>query len=91
VSEYRLSLFVTGSTPRSIRAITNLRLICEEHLSGRYELDVIDLYQHPEQAKANNLVAAPTLIKFLPKPVRRVIGDMSDEGQVLFSLDIQEK
>jgi len=91
VSEYRLSLFVTGSTPRSIKAITNLRQICEEHLSGNYELEVIDLYQHPEQAKTNNLVAAPTLIKLLPEPVRRVIGDMSDEGQVLFGLDIQER
>jgi circadian clock protein KaiB len=83
-----LRLFVTGSTPRSLRAITNLRAICEEHLAGRYSLEVVDLYQHPEMAKQNNLVAAPTLIKSLPDPIRRVIGDMSDEGQVLFGLDI---
>jgi circadian clock protein KaiB len=86
-----LRLFVTGSTPRSIRAITNLRAICEEHLAGRYSLEVVDLYQNPELAKENNLVAAPTLIKTLPDPIRRVIGDMSDEDQVLLGLDIQAK
>ena len=84
-----LRLFVTGSTPRSLRAITNLKAICEEHLAGRYRLEVLDLYQHPELAKQNNLIAAPTLIKSLPEPIRRVIGDMSDEDQVLFGLDIQ--
>jgi circadian clock protein KaiB len=84
-----LRLFVTGSTPRSLRAIANLKAICEEHLPGRYNLEVVDLYQHPQLAKENNLIAAPTLIKSLPDPVRRVIGDMSDEDQVLFGLDIQ--
>jgi circadian clock protein KaiB len=84
-----LRLFVTGSTPRSLRAITNLQAICEEHLAGRYTLEVVDLYQQPEQAKQNNLVAAPTLIKSLPDPVRRVIGDMSDEQQVLVGLDVE--
>jgi circadian clock protein KaiB len=84
-----LRLFVTGSTPRSLRAITNLRAICEEHLAGRYTLEVVDLYQQPELAKLNNLIAAPTLIKSLPEPMRRVIGDMSDEGQVLLGLDLE--
>lgn len=86
-----LRLFVTGSTPRSLRAITNLRAICEEHLAGRYTLEVVDLYQQPELAKENNLIAAPTLIKSLPDPIRRVIGDMSDEDQVLLGLDIQPR
>ncbi|MEZ0326403.1 MAG: circadian clock KaiB family protein [Fimbriimonas sp.] len=84
-----LRLFVTGSTPRSLRAITNLKAICEEHLAGRYTLEVVDLYQQPELAKQNNLIAAPTLIKSLPDPIRRVIGDMSDEDQVLLGLDVQ--
>ncbi len=83
-----LRLFVTGTTPRSVRAITNLRSILEEHLPGRYSLEIVDLYQQPELAKQNNLIAAPTLIKSLPDPVRRVIGDMSDEVQVLLGLEL---
>jgi len=90
-SKYLLKLFVTGSTPRSLRAVANLRAICEEHLSGHYELQIIDLYQQPELAKENKLVAAPTLIKSLPEPVRRVIGDMSDTAEVLVGLDIDPK
>jgi circadian clock protein KaiB len=86
--QYLLKLFVTGSTPRSLKAIANLRSICEEHLAGRYELQIVDLYQQPELAKENKLVAAPTLIKSLPEPVRRVIGDMSDTAEVLVGLDI---
>jgi circadian clock protein KaiB len=85
---YLLKLFVTGSTPRSLRAIRNLQAILEEHLVGRYELQIVDLYQQPELAKDNELVAAPTLIKWLPEPARRVIGDMSDTDEVLFGLDI---
>jgi circadian clock protein KaiB len=85
---YLLKLFVTGSTPRSLRAITNLQAILEEYLAGRYELQVVDLYQQPELAKDNQLVAAPTLIKRLPEPARRVIGDMSNTAEVLFGLDI---
>jgi circadian clock protein KaiB len=85
---YLLKLFVTGSTPRSLRAITNLQVILQEHLAGRYELQIVDLYQQPELAKDNQLVAAPTLIKRLPEPARRVIGDMSNTDEVLFGLDI---
>ena len=85
---YVLMLFVTGSTPRSLRAISNLRAICQEYLVGRYELKVVDLYQQPELAKDNKLVAAPTLIKSQPVPVRRVIGDMSNTAEVLLGLDI---
>jgi len=89
--KYVLTLFVTGSTPKSLRAIANLRSICQEHLLGRYELQVFDLYQQPELAKEHKLVAAPTLIKSLPEPIRRVIGDMSDTAEVLVGLDIDER
>jgi len=88
---YVLRLFVTGTTPKSIRAITNLRRICEEYLDGRYELEVIDLYQQPELAEGNHIVAAPTLIKKLPEPLRRIIGDMSDTDRVLIGLDLKPK
>jgi circadian clock protein KaiB len=83
-----LRLYVTGLTPRSTQAITNLRALCEGRLAGRYELDVIDLYQQPELAQGAQLVAAPTLIKELPLPVRRLIGDLSDGQRVLVALDL---
>ena len=85
---YRLRLFITGSTSRSARAIRNIRAICENKLHGRYELEVIDIYQHPEQAKPEQIVVAPTLIKKLPLPVRRLIGDLSDQQRVLAGLNI---
>jgi circadian clock protein KaiB len=85
---YRLRLFVTGSTPRSARAIRNIRTICEKKLHGRYDLEVVDIYQHPEQAKPEQIVVAPTLIKQLPLPVRRLIGDLSDQQRVLAGLNI---
>jgi circadian clock protein KaiB len=85
---YTLRLYVTGTTPRSIRAIANLRKICEEHLQGRYDLEVIDLYQQPHLAQGDQIVAAPTLIKKYPFPVRRIIGDMSNTDQVLVGLDL---
>jgi circadian clock protein KaiB len=86
---YVLRLYVTGTTPRSIRAIANLRKICEEHLQGRYDLEVIDLYQQPHLAEGDQIVAAPTLIKKLPSPLRRIIGDMSNTDQVLVGLDLR--
>lgn len=89
--DYVLRLFVTGSTPKSIRAITNLRAICEEHLEGHFDLEVIDLYQQPELAAGNHIVAAPTLIKKLPAPLRRIIGDMSDTERVLIGLDLKSR
>lgn len=85
---YRLRLFVTGTTPRSARAIQNIRAICEEKLQGRYDLEVIDIYQHPEQALPEQIVVAPTLVKKLPMPVRRLIGDLSNQERVLAGLDI---
>jgi circadian clock protein KaiB len=85
---YLLRLFVTGSTPRSVRAIQNIRAICEEKLQGRYELEVIDVYQHPEQLTPEQIVVTPTLVKKLPLPFRRLIGDLSDRDRLLAGLDI---
>ena len=87
--QYVLRLYVTGMTPRSMRAIENLRAICEEHLAGRYDLEVIDVYQQPTLAKGEQIIAAPTLIKKLPAPMRRIIGDMSSKDRVLLGLDIR--
>ncbi len=85
---YLLRLFVTGTTPRSARAIQNIRAICEDKLRGRYDLEVIDVYQHSEQAKPERIVVTPTLVKKLPLPVRKLIGDLSDQERVLVGLDI---
>jgi circadian clock protein KaiB len=85
---YVLRLFVTGATPNSLHAIQSIRAICEEKLQGRYDLEVIDIRQHPELAKSEQLVAAPTLVKKLPLPVRKLIGDLSSEERVLAGLDI---
>jgi circadian clock protein KaiB len=85
---YRLRLFVAGTTPRSARAIQNIRAICEENLQGRYDLEVIDIYQHPEQIKPEQIVVIPTLVKEQPLPLRKMIGDLSNREQVLVGLDI---
>jgi circadian clock protein KaiB len=84
-----LRLYVTGTTSRSLLATANLKKICEEYLEGRYELEVIDLFQHPCLAKDEQIIAAPTLIKKLPLPFRRIIGDMSNKEKVLLGLDIK--
>lgn len=86
--QYVLRLYVTGMTPRSVRAVENLQAICDEHLSDRYSLEIVDIYQQPVLAKGEQIVAAPTLIKKLPLPMRRIIGDMSDRERVLFGLDL---
>jgi circadian clock protein KaiB len=86
---YVLRLYVTGMTPRSIRAVNNVRAICEEHLQGRYELEVIDIYQQPTLAKGEQIIATPTLIKKLPLPLRKVIGDMSSTERLLLGLDLR--
>jgi len=88
---YVLRLYVTGTTSKSIRAIQNVRRICEEHLHGRYELEVIDLYKNLPLARGDQIVAAPTLIKRLPAPLRKLIGDMSDEQRVLVGLDLRPR
>jgi circadian clock protein KaiB len=85
---YILRLYITGMTSRSARTIETLQTFCEKHLAGRYELQVIDVYQQPELARTEQIVAVPTLIKKLPLPLRRLIGDMSDEARVLVGLDI---
>ena len=85
---YVLRLYVTGMTARAMRAIENVRAICDEHLEGRYDLEVIDVYQQPILAKDEQIIAAPTLIKKLPLPLRRIIGDMSQRDRVLLGLDL---
>jgi circadian clock protein KaiB len=87
-AHYCLRLFVSGTTTRSARAIQNIRALCEERLHGRYDLEVIDIYQHPEQIKPDQIVVTPTLVKKLPLPFRRIIGDLSDKEKVLVGLDI---
>ena len=89
--KYVLRLYVTGMTPKSINAIENIRKICEENLKGRYELEVIDIYQQPEFAKKEEIIAAPTLIKKLPLPLRKFIGDMSNKEKILVGLDLVPK
>lgn len=86
---YVLRLYVAGMTPRSTRAVETVRTICEEHLQGRYDLEVIDVYQQPTLARGEQIIAAPTLIKKLPLPLRRIIGDMSDKQRVLLGLDLR--
>ena len=86
--EYVLRLYVTGMTARSSRAVNNLRTICDEYLEGRYDLEVIDIYQQPALTRGEQIVAAPTLVKKLPLPMRRIIGDMSDREGVLLGLDL---
>jgi circadian clock protein KaiB len=85
---YSLRLYVAGSTPRSMLAVKNIRNICERHLTGLYDLEVIDIYQHPEAAAGAQIIAAPTLIKLTPEPSRRAIGDLSNEHKVLTTLSL---
>ncbi|HZR46246.1 MAG TPA: circadian clock KaiB family protein [Candidatus Manganitrophaceae bacterium] len=89
--EYHLRLFVTGVTPRSTRAIANIRAICEEYLKGRYRLEVVDIYQQPELAKEEQIIAAPTLVKKFPLPLRRFIGDLSNKDRILLGLNVEPK
>ncbi|MGE5575171.1 MAG: circadian clock KaiB family protein [Ignavibacteria bacterium] len=89
--KYVLRLYVTGMTPKSIKAVENIRKICEENLQGRYELEVIDIYQKPDFAKKEEIIAAPTLIKELPLPLRKFIGDMSNKEKILVGLNLVSK
>jgi circadian clock protein KaiB len=84
-----MRLYVTGATPRSSRAITNLRKLCDEYLEGRYELEIIDVYQQPELAREGQIIAAPTLVKSFPLPLRRFIGDMSNTANLLAGLEVR--
>ena len=87
--KYIFRLFVTGQTPRSMKSIENLKRVCERYLKGRYELEVIDIYQQPGLASENQIIAAPTLIKKLPLPLRRLVGDFSDHDRVVVGLDLK--
>ena len=87
--KYVLRLFVTGMTPRSTEAFATIKALCEEHLQGRYELEVIDIYEHPELAKDEQIVAVPTLVKKLPLPLRRLIGNLSVKERVLLGLNLR--
>ena len=88
---YVLRLYVTGMTARSTEAFAAIKAICDEHLRGRYDLEVIDIYQHPQLAKDEQIVAVPTLVKKLPAPLRRFIGNLSNEERVLLGLDLRRK
>jgi circadian clock protein KaiB len=85
---YDLCLYITGMTPRSVRAIENVRTLCKEHLAGRHTLRIFDLYQQPSLAREEQLIAAPTLVKRTPLPQRRLVGDLSDQERVLASLGL---
>jgi circadian clock protein KaiB len=89
--KYVLRLYVAGMTPRSQEAIRTVTTICEEHLAGRYELEVIDLYQQPALAKGEQIIAAPTLVKKLPEPLRKFIGSMADREKILVGLDLRPR
>lgn len=89
--KYLLRLYVAGITPRSERAVRSVREICEQHLQGRYELEIVDIYQQPEALKEDQIIVAPTLVKRLPLPLRRLIGDMANKDKVLLGLDLRPK
>ncbi|HCX02748.1 MAG TPA: thiol-disulfide isomerase [Syntrophaceae bacterium] len=90
-AKYVLRLYITGMTPKSTRAITNVRKLCEQYLKGCYELEVVDIYQQPRLAKGEQIIATPTLIKKLPLPLRKLIGDMSDVERFLVGIDLKQK
>lgn len=89
--KFLLKLYVAGQTPRSKAALENLQRLCEQHLPGRYELVVVDLIQNPKLARTDQILAIPTLVRSLPTPISRIIGDLSDTDQVLLGLNIQRK
>jgi circadian clock protein KaiB len=89
--EYNLRLYVAGQTPKSLAAVANLKRICEEHLAGRYTIDVVDLLVTPQLAAGDQIVALPTLVRYLPPPLKRIIGNLSDTERVLVGLDIRPR
>jgi circadian clock protein KaiB len=86
---YNLRLYVAGQTPKSITALANLKKICEEHLVGRYQIEVIDLLEHPQLAAGDQILAVPTLVRRLPEPLKRIIGNLSNMERVLVGLDLR--
>ena len=89
--QWNLRLYVAGQTPRAIAALENLKRICEEHLAGKYTIEVIDLLQNPQLARGDQILAVPTLVRKLPEPVRKIIGDLSNEERVLVGLDLRPR
>jgi circadian clock protein KaiB len=89
--EWVLRLYVAGQTPKSLMAFANLKRLCEEHLAGRYVLEVIDLQKHPHLAEGDQIVALPTLVRKLPEPMRRIVGDLSNTDRVLVGMDLRER
>ena len=89
--EYLLRLYVAGQTPRSVLALNNLKTICEEHLAGRYEIEVVDLLVDPTLARGDQILALPTLIRRLPPPVKKIIGDLTSAEHVLVGLDLRQR
>lgn len=88
--EYRLRLYVAGQTPKSMTALENLKRYCEKHLKGKYVIEVIDLLENPQLAEGDQILAIPTLVRRMPIPIRKIIGDLSNEQKVLVGLDLQE-
>ena len=89
-ASWKLRLYVAGQTAKSIRAFANLKVLCDEHLKGRYQIEVIDLLLHPDMARGDQIVAVPTLVVKLPHAVRQIIGDLSDTDKVLVGLALQQ-
>jgi circadian clock protein KaiB len=89
VTRYALRLYITGQTPRSRQSVENLRALCDKYLPGQFDLEVVDIYQQPAMAAAGQIIAAPTLIKSMPLPLRRLVGDFSDQNRVILGLDIK--
>src|SRR5690242_9975192 len=90
-AKYILRLYVTGSSSKSLRAVHNLKKLCDEHLSNDYDLEVIDIYKDPEAAREAQIIAAPTLVKKLPQPIRKFVGDLSNTQKILVGLDIYQR
>jgi circadian clock protein KaiB len=88
---YNLRLYVAGQTPKAVRAFENLRKICDEHLAGRYHIEVIDLLENPQLGKGDQILALPTLVRRLPQPIKKIIGDLSDTEHVLVGLDLRAR
>jgi circadian clock protein KaiB len=86
--EYQLRLYIAGQSARSIAAVSNLKRICDDHLDGRYAIEVVDLLEHPHLAKRDQILAIPTLVRRLPSPLRKIVGDLSNVDRVLVGLDI---
>jgi circadian clock protein KaiB len=89
--EFELRLYVAGQTAKAIRAFGNLRKICDEHLAGRYQIEIIDLVENPQLGRGDQILAVPTLVRRLPKPIKKIIGDLSNTERVLVGLDLRSR